>query len=133
MVRSMWVVVAGAGLAFGAAPPASADPAPDPVIVAADPGSAAPAATPSSTPADGVSHLPNLGSLPPGTTEIAPEPRTLGYLRDLFHAVRTDDVTMKDALLLLAQRPLDSPTADMTPRGVLPPAPVEGAPETPSP
>lgn len=157
MIRSVWVVAAALGLAFGAAPQASADPGTpdDPAVhaAAADPApvaaptsaavsmaaapstasasTAAPSA-PSASPA-AVSHLPSPGSLPPGTTQAAPEPRTLGYLRDLLHAVHTDDVTMKDALLLLAQRPLDSPTAGMTPRGATDPVASTPEPVTPPP
>jgi hypothetical protein len=58
---------------------------------------AAPAATP---------HLPSPENLPPGTTQIAPERRTLGYLRDIWNSVRTEDVTMSDMLFLIAQRPM---------------------------
>jgi hypothetical protein len=58
---------------------------------------AAPAATP---------HLPSPDNLPPGTTQIAPERRTLGYLRDIWNSVRTEDVTMSDMLFLIAQRPM---------------------------
>jgi len=58
---------------------------------------AAPAATP---------HLPSPENLPPGTTQTAPERRTLGYLRDIWNSVRTEDVTMSDMLLLIAQRPM---------------------------
>ncbi len=65
--------------------------------------SAAAAAVP-----EGVPHLPSPDNLPPGTTQTAPERRTLGYLRDIWQAVRSEDVTMSDALLLLAQRPMSS-------------------------
>ena len=58
---------------------------------------AAPAATP---------HLPSPENLPPGTTQTAPERRTLGYLRDIWNSVRTEDVTMSDMLFLIAQRPM---------------------------
>ncbi len=58
---------------------------------------AAPAATP---------HLPSPDNLPPGTTQTAPERRTLGYLRDIWNSVRTEDVTMSDMLFLIAQRPM---------------------------
>lgn len=58
---------------------------------------AAPAATP---------HLPSPENLPPGTTQTAPERRTLGYLRDIWNSLRTEDVTMSDMLLLIAQRPM---------------------------
>jgi hypothetical protein len=79
------------------APGAGADP-----IDPAEPSSpaaieAAPAATP---------HLPSPENLPPGTTQTAPERRTLGYLRDIWNSVRTEDVTMSDMLLLIAQRPM---------------------------
>ena len=79
------------------APGAGADP-----IDPAEPSSpaaveAAPAATP---------HLPSPDNLPPGTTQIAPERRTLGYLRDIWNSVRTEDVTMSDMLFLIAQRPM---------------------------
>ncbi|CAN1554653.1 hypothetical protein MCEMIE22_02352 [Mycobacteriaceae bacterium] len=57
----------------------------------------APAATP---------HLPSPENLPPGTTQTAPERRTLGYLRDIWNSVRTEDVTMSDMLFLIAQRPM---------------------------
>ena len=58
---------------------------------------AAPAAMP---------HLPSPDNLPPGTTQTAPERRTLGYLRDIWNTVRTEDVTMSDMLFLIAQRPM---------------------------
>jgi hypothetical protein len=79
------------------APGAGADP-----IDPAEPSSpaaveAAPAAMP---------HLPSPDNLPPGTTQTAPERRTLGYLRDIWNSVRTEDVTMSDMLFLIAQRPM---------------------------
>ena len=58
---------------------------------------AAPAAMP---------HLPSPDNLPPGTTQTAPERRTLGYLRDIWNSVRTEDVTISDMLFLIAQRPM---------------------------
>lgn len=63
---------------------------------------------------EGVAHLPSPDNLPPGTTSTAPERRTLGYLREIWNAVRTEDVTMGDAILLLAQRPLSSVPAGMS-------------------
>ena len=115
------VVAFGVALAVLAAPVAAAEPmAPaDPAVpVAAD---LEPAPNPAPSPAlnpltpavpvvqsEAVSHLPSPDSLPPGTTQAAPERRTLGYLRDIWQVVRTEDVTMGDALLLLAQRPMDS-------------------------
>jgi hypothetical protein len=110
-------VAFGVALAMLAAPVAAAEPVTpaDPAVpVAADPepaSSPAPSQLTAAVPvvqSEAVSHLPSPDSLPPGTTQTAPERRTLGYLRDIWQAVRTEDVTMGDALLLLAQRPMDS-------------------------
>lgn len=119
-----WAVVGALSLGalpFGSLATAVADPGTpaDPVTqtptaqvvtnaAAPAPESTVPTATPA--PLNGVSHLPSPDSLPPGTTQAAPEQQSLGYLRDLFHAVRDDDVTMKEALLLLAQHPMNVPT-----------------------
>lgn len=118
---------AGVGLAIVAAPGAAAEP-----IIPEDPGvpaplapaelaPAEPAAAPlipaaapvvpvSVTPPDGVSHLPSPDSLPPGTTttQTAPEHPTLDYLKDVWNAIRTKEVSGSDALLLLAQRPVNN-------------------------
>jgi hypothetical protein len=82
------------------------------------------AAAPASVaPPDGVSHLPSPDSLPPGTTKTAPEHPTLGYLKDVWNALRTEEVTASDALLLLAQRPVnDSRIAESVPQGQAVPA-----------
>lgn len=69
---------------------------------------------------DAVPHLPSPDNLPPGTTREPPERRTLGYLRDIWNTVRTEDVTMSDMLLLIAQRPMNAPAPDRE----LQPAPV---------
>lgn len=79
------------------------------------------------TPADGVAHLPSPDNPPPGTSTEAPEESgRVGYLRDLWHAVRTQDVTMTDALLLFTQRSLDGkappPGMATTPRSQLGPS-----------
>jgi hypothetical protein len=77
------------------------------------------------TPPDGMSHLSSPDNLPPGTTDVPPDagqPRTLGYLRDIWHAYQTQEVSGRDALLLLTQRPLD-------PNAVPPP----GMPANPTP
>ncbi len=91
---------------------------------------AAPEGIPAVVPVEGVPHLPSPDSPPPGTTTEPTEGRTLGYLRDLWHAVQTQDVTMSDALLLFAQRPMSSntPLDHMSPQPqVLPGAPVAEA------
>jgi hypothetical protein len=94
---------AGADLIDLAEPssPAAVEAPPPPAAVEVPslpaPVEAAPAAMP---------HLPSPDNLPPGTTQTAPERRTLGYLRDIWNSVRTEDVTMSDMLFLIAQRPM---------------------------
>ena len=106
-------------------------PAPDGTVQAA---AADPAAPP-----DGMPHLSSPENLPPGTTDTPPDagqPRTLGYLRDLWHAVQTQDVSGRDALLLLTQRPMNAdavpppgmPANPTPPTPPLPPLPPEPAP-----
>jgi hypothetical protein len=117
LLRRAWLGVAALGVsaAFLAAAPAaladSADPAPTlspvPAAVPTDP-AAQPAAAPASQLTDGVPHLPSPDNLPPGTTDTPPQTRSLGYLRDILHAIGNHDVSMNDALLLLAQRPMSA-------------------------
>lgn len=88
-------------------PSASADPTPPPSgdDVATPVSSGGPAPAPA-----GVPHLPSPENLPPGTTDAPSDPaqgRGVAYLRELWHALQTQDVSMDDALLLLTQRPLD--------------------------
>ncbi|MGV0991235.1 MAG: hypothetical protein ACOYB7_03185 [Mycobacterium sp.] len=100
------VTVLGLGLMLAFAPQALAEPAeqvPSPAV------ESSPAAAAGITPPDGVPHLPSPDSLPPGATQSEPEHRNLGYLRDIWQAVRSKDVSMSDALLLIAQRPMDLP------------------------
>ena len=88
----------GIWLAVFAAPAAAADPV--------DPAAPEPAVVVDLTPVDGVPHLPSPDNLPPGTTQAAPEGPNTSYLRYLWQAVHTPGVTLSDALLLIAQRPL---------------------------
>lgn len=95
-----------------AAAPATATPATDPgpaPVVDAALSAAAPAADPAAalTPADGVQHLPSPDSLPPGTTQQAPDHPTAGLLREVWNALRDGEMTGPDALKLLATRPVD--------------------------
>ena len=107
--------VLGIGLGLLVAPAAVADPE--------DSGEPAPAvsAVVSAAPADGVPHLPSPDNLPPGTTQAAPEGPKMSYLRYLWQAVQTPGITMSDALVLIAQRPMDA--QDPTPTG-FPPQPA---------
>ncbi len=121
LLRRAWLGVAALGIsaAFLAAPAALADstdpaptpsPAPAPAIAPADP-AAQPVEAPASQLVDGVPHLPSPDNLPPGTTDTPPQTRSLGYLRDILHAIGNHDVSMNDALLLLAQRPMSATAA----------------------
>jgi hypothetical protein len=83
--------------------PAAVEAPSSPAAVEAPPSPAAVEAAPAAVP-----HLPSPENLPPGTTQTAPEQRTLGYLRDIWNTVRTEDVTMSDMLLLIAQRPMNA-------------------------
>ena len=95
--------------------------------------SGVPAAAPAPAPlADGVPHLPSPDNLPPGTTEQptdAPQGHGLSYLRDLWHAVQTQDVSGSGALLLLTQRPMD---ANATPPMGMSPSPQPATPADPA-
>jgi hypothetical protein len=96
------------------APTALADPALPPPPPPAPDATVQAAAGDPATPPDGTPHLSSLQNLPPGTTDSPPDgnqPRGLGYLRDLWHAVQTQDVSGKDALLLLTQRPMNADAA----------------------
>lgn len=154
MTRLRWIGAGvgalGAGVLVIAAPVAAAEPAepaepavpvvpvvpvpaplevvePAPVPPEAAPVSLeAPAAAPAVPVEEGVSHLPSPDSLPPGTTQTPPDSGRLGYLRDLWHAVRTQDVTMTDAFLLFAQRPVD--TKSIAPGSMSPAPQIHGAP-----
>ena len=142
--KALSVVIGGLGVvaALMFAAPASADQV-IPVLppVPADPAVPAPppqdttvqaAAADLPTPQDGVPHLSSPQNLPPGTSDTPVDqgqPRSLGYLRDLWHAVQTQEVSGKDALLLLTQRPM-SPNATPPPgmpANPTPPLPPEVA------
>jgi hypothetical protein len=85
---------------------------------------APPADTLAAAPPAEVPHLSSPENLPPGTSDVPldQQGRGLSYLRDLWHAVQTQDVSGRDALLLLTQRPMN-PTA----------APPPGVPAGPMP
>jgi hypothetical protein len=105
------------------ADPAGPPPPPDqPTQPAAQP-AAQPASADQAPVADGVPHLSSPTNLPPGTTDDPSAPAQgprMSYLRELWHAVQTQDVSGGDALLLLTQRPMD---ANAAPPAGLPPGP----------
>jgi hypothetical protein len=160
--------VAGGALAAFAAltlgvPPALADPdAPSPPLPGPGPAPAEqllttqaaagdPAAPPAQpAPPTEVQHLSSPQNLPPGTTDVPLDQGQSGrgsYLRDLWHAVQTQDISGKDAaILFLTQRPMNAnamptnglPTGPQAPPGTPPPlgAPAPDAPpvaDTPAP
>lgn len=127
-----------AGVALGAlaatvfAAPAFADPdLPPPPLPAEDTTIQTAADAPAAPPTEGVPHLYSPDNPPPGTsaTPLGPgQPRTLEYLRDLWHAVQTQEVSGRDALLLFTQRPLNP---DATPPPGLAPGPQQPVAATP--
>ena len=60
-----------------------------------------------------VPHLASPQNLPTGTTldegDLPAQSPNVGYLKDLWHAIQTQDITGKDALLALTQRPMSTP------------------------
>ena len=118
--------------------PAPADPAAAP---APDGTTAVAAADPGATPLpDGVEHLSSPDNPPPGTTDDPVGPRSgpnVTYLKELWHAIQTQQVRRGDALLALTQRPLNTPVTNDPTMGTAPtdgsaPLLVPGAP-APSP
>jgi hypothetical protein len=125
-----WSAVIGAlGVAalVGTAPSASADPTvpapPAPVL----PGPVLPGPAPVAVAAE-MQHLPSPENLPPGATMAPTDPnssRGVSYLRELWHAVQTQEVSKSGALLLLTQRPMNPDSA--------PPAGLPAGPQAPLP
>ena len=81
-------------------------------------------------PPEAVPHLPSPEHLPPGTVDdpVVPSQPRLTYLRELWHAMQTQEVSGSDALLLLTQRPMNAnaappPGVPAGPQAPLPPAP----------
>ncbi|MGE2836008.1 hypothetical protein, partial [Mycobacterium sp. SMC-4] len=115
-----------AGAAMGAvllmgAPSAAAQPLPPTPPAPVVPAPVQPVVTSSAQPVvEGVPHLASPDNLPPGTTTTPVSQSRLDYLRDLWHAMRTQEVSGSDALLLLTQRPLSSGPQVMQP--IAPPA-----------
>ena len=64
------------------------------------------------TPAE-IPHLASPENLPTGTTldesTLPAQSANVTYLKELWHAIQTQDITGKDALLALTQRPMSTP------------------------
>lgn len=74
-----------------------------------------------------VPHLASPDNLPPGTAMAPQGPRqsaNVTYLKEIWHAIQTQEISGSDALLALTQRPLTTPD---TPGGPAPIAPVNPA------
>jgi resuscitation-promoting factor RpfA len=119
-------------------PPAPAPPAPGAVAAPAPDALADPAAA-LPTPPNGVPHLPSPDNLPPGSTmdpaETAGDSPNVSYLKDLWQAVQSHDISGKQALIMgLGQRGMDTPYPDQAPGPNVPitPAPP-GDPAAPPP
>ena len=97
------------------------------------------AGDPAPPPPEPVQHLLSPENLPPGTTDVPVEPQGgLSYLRDIWHAMQTQDVTFSEALFLLAQRPLNPnaappPGLSAHPQPLPEPLPAEPPPAEPPP
>lgn len=117
------------------APPLPPVPAPAPPAPPAPEALAAPSVDPLAAPApapEGTPHLITPENLPPGTTtdrtQVASDSPNVSYLKEIWHAIQTQEITGKDALLALTQRPLTTPDA---PGGTAPN--LVGAPGAPAP
>ncbi|WP_445168645.1 transglycosylase family protein [Mycolicibacterium sp. Dal123E01] len=126
--------------------PAPADPAAAPA-----PGTDVVAAAPTGQLPDGIPHLTSPENLPPGTSDQPEGPQdgpNVSYLKELWHAVQTQEVSRGDALLALTQRPMSTPVTNDpslgTPGGnpnaplpgpdaAAPALPVAPAPDAPAP
>jgi len=95
------------------APAPSADPAvPEPAPAAPAPLDTVNIPASDQVPApEGVPHLSSPDNLPPGASDIPVGPQqgpNQTYVRDLWHALQTQEISGSDMLLALAQRPLTS-------------------------
>ncbi len=90
-------------------------------------------------PPDGIPHLASPDALPPGTTvdpaQVPGESPNVTYLKEIWHAIQTQDISGKDALLALTQRPLTTPDTPGGPPPALPlpPAPADAPPPAEAP
>ena len=117
-----------------AAPPAQPVTAPAPFVPAAAPAPETPASSAAgpvagdAAPPGETPHLVSPENLPPDTSMVPQQSTKGSYLRDLWHAVQTQEVSGKDALLLLTQRPM---SANATPPPGLSANPAQQMPAAP--
>ena len=126
----------------GGAPPAdpmaplNAVDIPAPAFDAANQAVTDPAAALPAVPAE-VPHLVSPENLPPGTVDELPPAPGQGpnttYLREIWHAIQTQDISGKDALLALTQRPLTTPDTPGGPPPNMPVGPADPAAPPPPP
>ncbi len=79
---------------------------------------------------DGVPHLTSPDNPPPGTSAEPVGPQSgpnVSYLKELWHAVQTQEISKNDALMALAQRPMTTPVTNDPRMGSAPAAPVDPA------
>ena len=77
----------------------------------------------------GVPHLPSPGNPPPGTSDdpvAGTDSENVSYLKDLWHAVQTQQISRSDLLLALAQRSFTAPVPGGDAPGALP-GPADGS------
>jgi hypothetical protein len=131
------------------APGAVAAPAPDPLAplnAVNIPGPALDVANQAMTdpaaalpvPPNGMQHLTSPDNLPPGATmdpaATAGDSPNVSYLRDLWQAVQSHDISGKEALIMgLGQRSMNTPYPDQAPGPNVPVTPVPPAPGAPGP
>jgi hypothetical protein len=136
LLTAPWLVVLGAAVPAHAddPPPAAPDSKSSAPADAPPSGAAPPPVPPVAKPAP-VPHLSSPENLPPyttGTSNGPQDPGRMSYFKEVWHAYQDHDISPRQALVLLAQRPMD---ADAPPPPGLPAdpqAPVPGpAPDSP--
>ena len=76
-----------------------------------------------------VPHLASPENLPPGTTvdptQVANDSANVTYLKEIWHAIQTQEISGRDALLALTQRPMTTPEPGaMSPQAPIPADPA---------
>jgi hypothetical protein len=83
------------------------------------------------TPPDGIPHLASPDAPPPGSTmdpSLNPDSPNVSYLKDLWQAVQSHDISGKEALMMgLAQRGMNTPYPDQAPGPNVPITPGDPA------